>query len=183
MSTIDESFNEPDGQSYDAYPEESFDAYPEQSEEVFSPPPIVKKERRYSGMEIPFGVIDSGANAVHDVNPMRSSKRFSTLGMPPVEKHDEDIPFGVSDRHSTVNDFNPMRKNSGKFMPMTPPPSEAHEEVTFGVPETLGFGTSHENPLRKNSGKFNKSPLSSPDKPTPTGMKSPTVSHFTLFFI
>lgn len=171
MSDVDESFTKPDEHSYDAYPENTedqgaYDAYPVSSEEVFSPPPFVKKERRYSGMEIPFGVIDSGANAVHDVNPMRSSKRFSTLGMPPVEQHDEDIPFGVDDRLSTVHDFNPMRKDSGKFKPMTPPPSEVHEEeVTFGVKETLGFGVNHVNPLRKNSGRFSVSPGNSPQKP------------------
>lgn len=177
MSDVDESFSKPDEHSYDAYPESTedqgaYDAYPVSSEEVLSPPPFVKKERRYSGMEIPFGVIDSGANAVNDVNPMRSSKRFSTLGMPPVEKHDEDIPFGIDDRMSTIaHDFNPMRKDSGKFKAMTPPPSEVPEEVAFGVKV---------NPLRKNSGRFSVSPGNSPAKPVqprPQAQEAGTTLH------
>jgi hypothetical protein len=138
------------------------------SDDFGSPPPLppIKKERRYSGMEIPFGVIESGSN-VNELNPMirGNSKRMSMLK--PEIKHD-DVPFGVTDRLSTVNDINPMRKPTNNFLPShNVPKPYANDEIPFGIEEsTGGGGLSQANPMRVKS---NKTPVATPVKATTAG--------------
>lgn len=138
------------------------DSYAEKTEDFGSPVPTppVKKERRYSGMEIPFGVIESGSN-VNEFNPMirGDSKRMSMLR--PEHQH-EDVPFGVSDRLSTVGDFNPMRKDSGKFSAMQASTKPfANDDIPFGTDEKAPGTPSQTNPMRL-SGKFSRTSSTSP---------------------
>jgi hypothetical protein len=125
--------------------------------------PPVKKERRYSGMEIPFGVVETGSN-VNELNPMirGNSKRMSMLRPEHLpEEHHEDVPFGVSgERMSTVGDVNPMRKNSGTFSPVGSAKPFAGDDTSLGLD---GKAAGQTNPLRM-SGKFKRTPSGSPSK-------------------
>lgn len=135
------------------------DAYGEKTD-FGSPLPVppVKKERRYSGMEIPFGVVETGTN-VNELNPMirGDSKRMSLLR---TEIHHEDVPFGVDDRASMVADINPMRKDSFKLSPLGGSTKPFSSDEEFGTTEPASHTPTHMNPLRM-SGKFSRTPSSS----------------------
>ena len=150
------------GSNFTAYTAEAelpgfADTFNEVEEFASSPVvPVVKKERRYSGMEIPFGVIETGSNVNGNINPMirGNSKRMSMLR---PEKEEEDVPFGVSDRYSTVQDENPLRKYSGKFQPLRSDKNKQPigDDIPFGVNENPG-GLTQLNPMRL-SGKYTSS--------------------------
>eukprot|EP01032_Pedospumella_encystans_P019809 gene19808-22516_t len=147
--------------------DQSFEgAFPTAADEGFvSPPPQQERNvRRYSGMEIPFGVIEETSN-VHEMNPMRNSKRLSALGLFPTVVEEEAIP---SPQISPMNNTNPLKVNRrASLNPLSSrnKPVDA-DDVPFGVNEPNDRVGHELNPMRT-SAKFKaaNSPLASPKKP------------------
>ena len=161
--TTDSAFDGFDYQQPSA--EQSFEgSFPSVMDEGFvSPPPTVKKERRYSGMEIPFGVIEAGSN-VTDVNPMRNSKRLSSFVLFPVVNEEVPSPE-AAERSPTSNPLKVTRRMSTNPLSSRNKPLDV-DDIPFGINETTDRVGSEINPMRT-SGKFKMppSPNASPKKP------------------
>jgi len=162
-----------------------------------SPPPQERKERRYSGMEIPFGVIEA-TTEVAELNPLRNSKRLSTLGLfPSIVEETSTAETTTGERSpmnssiSPVNNTNPLSINRRASLNPLSSRNKAvsSDEIPFGITETNDRIGSEVNPMRTSAKyKAANSPATSPKKPDGTAPSNCSfcahfVSDHRIFFV